>query len=331
MKVLFAEKLYPQISESYIAAEIDFCIRAGIKVEVWSLREPISRYNEQVRVHRGSFEEAVQKFNPGIIHTHFRDEIYTNLEFLVRNQIPVTLRGHSVDHNPGKLRELLELPWVKHVYLFPHFAKDFDGHAKVKPMPATYDPRLYYPETKARTLVVRAGAALPYKGLKDFIRVASLVRQKTFVLIVSSNVYFSNCLADLRAYNESLGSPVDIRSDIQHAESAQIIRKAGILLHTSDPNGHPFGMPVSTIEGMASGCYTLIRGSAGASSYIAPAGSLYSSVEEAADLIRQTESWTDAQWTEVETKTAEHARQFSEERWLPTIIKDWESIWASRT
>lgn len=327
MKVLFAEKLYPQISESYIAAEIDFCLKAGVNIEVWSLRQPISTYPEQVKVHRGTFEEAVRKFNPDIIHAHFRDEIYTNLDFLVSAQIPVTLRGHSVDHSPDALAKLLEISWMKRIYLFPHFAKSFVGHPKVTSLPATYSPKLYYPETKARSLVVRAGAGLPYKGLKDFIRTASIVQGKTFVMIGSTNVYFPDCLSGLRVFNESLGSPVDIRNDLPHAETASIIRRAGIFMHTSDPSGHPFGMPVSTLEAMASGCYTLIRGSEGASSYIAPAGSLYTSVEEAVELIRQTESWTDERWTEVEKSTVEHGRQFSEERWLPVMIKDWEGIW----
>jgi hypothetical protein len=329
MRVLFAEKLYPQISESYIAAEIAFCLKAGVKVEVWSLKEPISTYPEQVKTHRGSFQEAVSRFKPDVVHVHFLDEIDTNLDYLVSAGIPVTIRGHSVDHSPDRLLKKLEIPWVKKAYLFPHFAKGFPGHPKVTVMPATYDPALYYPETKARSLVVRAGAGLPYKGLADFIRVASMVEGKTFVLIASTNVYFPNCLPDLRSLNESLGSPVDIRNDLQHAEAAAIVRRAGVMFHTSDPSGHPFGMPVSTLEGMAAGCYTLIRGSEGASGYIAPHGSLYRSVDEAAALIRQTEKWTDERWAEVEKSTAEHVKQFAEERWLPIMIKDWESLWAA--
>lgn len=331
MKVLFAEKLYPQISESYVAAEIDFCLKAGVNIEVWSLRQPSSIYPEQVRVHRGTFEDAVQRFKPNVIHAHFRDEIYTNLDFLVEAQIPVTLRGHSVDHSPGALVKLLEIPWMKRIYLFPHFAKDFAGHPKVTSLPATYSPKLYYPETKARSLVVRAGAGLPYKGLKDFIHTAAAVQGKTFVLIGSTNAYYPDCLKDLRVLNESLGSPVDIRNDLSHAETASFVRRAGVYLHTSDPSGHPFGMPVSTLEAMASGCYTLIRGSEAASSYIAASGALYTSVEEAIGLIRQTESWTDAQWAEVEKSTVEHVKQFSEERWLSVMIKDWEAIWAAST
>lgn len=329
MKVLFAEKLYPQISESYIAAEIDFCLKAGVNIEVWSLRQPNVTYPEQVKVYRGPFEEAVRKFEPDLIHAHFRDEIDGNLDFLVRAQIPVTLRGHSVDHSPDKLRKLLEIPWMKRAYLFPHFAKDFKDHPKVTVMPATYSPKLYYPEMKARSLVVRIGAGLPYKGLADFIRIASMVQGKAFVLVVGSNIYYPDLLGKLRSLNESLGSPVDIRVDLPRVEAASIVRRAGIMMHTSDPSGHPFGMPVSTIEGMASGCYTLIRGSEGASGYIAPAGALYTSVEEAAELIRQTESWTDERWAEVEKSTAEHGLQFSEERWLPVMIKDWEGLWAA--
>jgi hypothetical protein len=329
MKVLFAEKLYPQISESYVAAEIAFCLKAGVKVEVWSLKESTSTYPEQVKAHRGSFQEAVSRFKPDIIHVHFLDAIDTNLESLVSAGIPVTIRGHSVDHSPDRLLKTLKNTWMKRAYLFPHFAKSFSEHPKVTVIPATYDPALYYPETKARSLVVRAGAALPYKGLADFIRAASMVEGKTFVLIAGINVYFPDCLPDLRSLNESLGSPVDIRSDLPPAESAAIVRRAGIMFHTSDPSGHPFGMPVSTIEGMATGCYTLIRGSEGASGYIAPHGSLYRSVDEAAALIRQTEKWTDERWVEVEKSTAEHAKQFSEDRWLPTMIKDWEAILAA--
>lgn len=329
MKVLFAEKLYPQISESYIAAEINFCLRAGVKLEIWSLRQSVSTFPEQAKVHRDTFQEAVARFKPDIIHVHFRDEIDINADFLTKVQIPVTIRGHSVDHSPDKLAKLLETPWVKKAYLFPHFAKEFPGHPKVTVMPATYNAKLFYPEVKARSLVVRAGAGLPYKGLSDFIRVAAAVPGKTFVMIVSTNLFFSDCIKNLRSLNESFGSPVDIRSDLPHDETAAIVRRAGVYLHTSDPKGHPFGMPVSTLEAMASGCYVLIRGSEAAAGFIAAAGALYTSVDEAAELVRRTEGWTDAQWTEIERATSEHARQFDEERWLPILIKDWEAILAA--
>src|SRR5438093_13091772 len=40
LRVLYAEKSYPQLSESYISAEIAFVRRLGVAVAVWAEREP---------------------------------------------------------------------------------------------------------------------------------------------------------------------------------------------------------------------------------------------------------------------------------------------------
>src|SRR3990172_129343 len=325
MKILYAENVYPQLSESYIAAEVSSMLGLGVRIEVWSAHEPQSKYITPVVPHRAPLQEAIDQFKPDIIHFHFRSPLEPNLPLLAQLNLPVTLRGHSVDYSKPMLGRLLAHPWMRRAYLFPHFAEDYGDDPKVLAVPVGYDPGLYYPEKKDARCVVRTGAGLSYKGLDDVPQIAKLCPSFRFIMIMSTCVFQpeSAYLDQLRELNRSLGSPAEILVDLSHEKTASIVRRAGIFLHTHDPKAHPFGMPISTVESMAAGCQLLLRRNPNAASYVAPTSRFYDSIEEAAQLIRDTEGWTSAEWARVRDDAVDHAVQFSDLKVYPAIYWDW--------
>lgn len=65
----------------------------------------------------------------------------------------------------------------------------------------------------------------------------------------------------------------------------------------------------------------------GAVNYIQEAGSFYDTAEEAAALIRQTESWNDEQWRHAYLRSVERAfGNFISTEVLAQIVSDWRSI-----
>ena len=68
-------------------------------------------------------------------------------------------------------------------------------------------------------------------------------------------------------HNQSLGSPVDLRVNVDAEEVSALVREAGIYLH-GYAFGSPFGMPVGICEAMATGAYVIARRCEGIDTYL---------------------------------------------------------------
>ena len=90
-------------------------------------------------------------------------------------------------------------------------------------MPACFSSTRFFPRLQRdRRLVLRAGACLPTKDLDLFIRTAALCPEYKFVLALASITALPALPAEFRTLNRSLGSPVDIRVDVQYEEMAEL-------------------------------------------------------------------------------------------------------------
>lgn len=328
MRVLYVEEVYPQLSESYVAHEIDQMLRFGVEIQIWSRTEPVSLYPEQVRVHRGAFEDAVKSFKPDIVHFHFRWEIQKCPAVWehVNHGNPATWRGHSVDHAPDYVRYMGQMEWMKKIYVFPHLAVEFKDLPKVQPLSSCYNPKLYYSSQKNKRLVVRVGAGLPYKDIQTFLSTALLCRDHTFLLILGSNAYTPNFVQEMKDLRDAMQSPVQILDNLQHHEAASIVRDAGIMLHTYKVGGHPFGNPVSVLEALATGSYVLLRETKDAYSFGGDACAYYGTPEHAASIIQGTHYWDDGQWNDTRALALSQAKGKTCEEVLRPVFEDWKTI-----
>jgi hypothetical protein len=165
---------------------------------------------------------------------------------LNKAKLPLTVRGHGFEFSTEIVSKLDKNKTVRGIYIFPHFAALCrSSSGKLRPMQVAFDPELYYPcEEKDRRLVMRSGCALPTKDYETFFKIARLCPDHRFLLALCRAYLKEDYLDEVIKMNHEFGDPVEIMVDVQHEEMSQLMRSAGIYLHTANPK-EPFGMPIS--------------------------------------------------------------------------------------
>lgn len=323
MKILYILWNYPQISETYVAAEIDFALKHDFHVEVWSTLVQNEGVPAQCPVHRGTLAEAISMVRPEIIHVHYLVVAERHAKDFP-GPIPVTVRAHSFDWNPEACLRAAALPAVRKIYAFPHFARQV-SHPKVTALPVAYSTQRFRPAPrKDRRMVLRLGAGLPTKGLSDFFEVARALPEYRFVLGVATTGGAHDYLEVLKGMNKD--GHVDLRVDLSNEEAASLTSEAAIYLDTSDPGLQLFGMPISIAEALATGSLVLARHSPEAKEFVGAAGRFYTSPVEATRIICETMNWGDEEWARVSAAAVDRARAFADSAVLPMLLEDWRSL-----
>lgn len=323
MKVLYILWNYPQLSETYVAAEIAFALGQGVDVQVWSKLVQKEGVPAQCPVHRGTLAEALAAVRPDVVHVHYL-VVADRHAPEIPAEIPVTVRAHSFDWDPALCGRVADFPGVRKVYAFPHFSRQV-LHPKMEALPVAYSTKLFKPSPrKDRRMVLRLVAGLPTKGLVDFFAAASELPKYRFVLGVARAGGADQFPETLRAMNA--GGRVDLRFDLSWEEAARLTSEAAIYMDTSDPKGHHFGMPISIAEAMATGSFVLARRSPAAQEYLGDAGLVYESPFGAAAAIGETVAWSEDEWARASKAALLRARAFADTAVLPKVIRDWQAM-----
>lgn len=327
IRVLYALDQFPQLSESYIDAEINRMQSWGFHIEVWSSKDPKSEGGEcDVAVHRGALEDAIAKVKPDIVHTHWTKSAIKYRDAAKRMGKPMTARGHW-HFVPDQLTKLEADRTIVRLFMFPHLAARYGSIAsKIVPMHSCFHHEwLAPPVPKNRRMIVRTAACKKSKDLDGFIRIASRLPGFRSVLILCSlgpNEHYR----ELEQLNHDLGSPVEMVRDIPHNAVAAYMAEAGIYLHTYNPDVS-FGMPVSIVEAMAAGCTVFARDVDGARAYLGNAGKVYTDEDEAVSLVEGTKSWTEDDWAEADRKSRTRASDaFDDRKILLPLRQAWIDI-----
>ena len=197
---------------------------------------------------------------------------------------------------------------------------------KVRPVRSAFHGDLYYPGKKDPRLVVRTGAALQNKDLESFFPVAKQCPDHQFVLVLGRALDAESYVEKYIEHNRSLGSPVDLRVNVDAVEVSALVREAGIYLH-GYAFGKPFGMPVGICEAMATGAYVNARRCEGIDTYLGGVGALYDTPDEAVERIKETLTWGEQVWRRVQRETTEHAYEHHADiQTLQPILDDWMQI-----
>lgn len=325
MKVLYVLWNYPQLSETYVIAEIAFALRSGVDVHVWAQIAQKAGIPEQCPVHRGTLAQAIADTNPDVIHVHYLVVAERHIQEIPAS-IPVTVRGHSFDWTPGLAIQIAELPSVRKVFLFPWFASQV-SHPKIAGLPVAFSSgRFKEAPGKDRRMVLRLAAGLPTKGLIHFFSTAREMPDFRFVLVIATAGGYGGFDAELRRMNKLFDNRVDLQTDLSWDDAATLIHLAGINLHTCDPARNPFGMSISIAEALATGSLVLVPQCPEAVEYVGNAGRFYPSPAAAVPLIRETAGWDDEAWASVSRTARERAALFADTAVLPKLIDEWKSI-----
>ncbi len=328
LRVLYAVWHYPQLSESYVRTEIRGVRQLGVEVEVWSEEGVAAPFESEVPVRRGDFSEAIAQFKPDLIHTHWLHMAEKFGPLMKKANLPLTVRGHGFEFSTEIVSRLDKNKQVHGVYIFPHHADRCRSTSrKVRPMQVAFDPELYYPcEEKDRRLVMRTGCALPTKDYATFFEIARLCPDHHFLLVLCRAYLKEDYLDEVIRMNREFGDPVEIKINVQHEELSQLMRRAGIYVHTANPN-EPFGMPISISEAMATGSYIIGRQLPPSALYIGEAGKLYNTPEEAANLIHETTKWNDSEWNRIHMNSIDRAfGNFANVKVLQPLVDHWRSL-----
>lgn len=326
MRVLYLLWNYPQISETYIDAEISFALRHGVQVHIWAPKCRHPQITPACPVYRGKISEALVDSKAEVVHCHYLPVAETYYRSIPA-RIPITVRGHSFDWSVDAFRRVADLESVKRIYLFPHFYGQVCGNAKVRSLPVAFTPRARQDIQKNRRLVLRLAAGLPTKGLSDFFSVAErLADDFRFVLGVARAGGADSYPEQLVETSRKMGGFVDVKIDIPPDEAWDLYRKASIYLDTSNPAGHSFGMPISIVEAWSEGMLVLARDEPDARRYVGGEAYCYKTPAQAAAMISETAKWGENRWALEESSSRFRAQPFTDERILHTLLEDWRIL-----
>jgi len=330
LRVLYVVWHYPQLSETYIEAEIQTMIRNGVHVEVWCESYAASPYPSVVKVHTGSPEEAIALCKPDLIHVHWMNFCMAKHKMLETSNIPVTLKVHSFDVTPKALRRVLNMPWINHVYAFPSQVQRLgEDHPKLVPIPAAFDPMRLGPKLqKDRRMVLRCGAALRSKDVEIMFDLADMLPEFIVVYAGVTCNGFEDYVDELKKIAAEKKTRLQVLFDVDHDRMSRMMEDAAIYLHTAHLPGQkyhtPLGMPISVAEAMATGSYIVIRDCSEFSCYVGDAGGFYNNVEQAASLISATKEWTDDDWNLRWAKSVDRATRYhSAEKVFKPVLDQW--------
>lgn len=329
MKILYVAEFFPHGTASYVETEIRAAKALGVEIHVWSM-DATSGFPHPTSgpVHsKQSLASCIAAVRPDLVHAYYLSIGARVMEEVRAAGLPFTMRAHGFEFSAELLNRLASDPAVSRVVLFPHLAGDIDPalRKKVAVLPTMYNAEFFRPGSRRdRRLVVRLASAVRSKNIEHFFRMATLCPDYRFVLAVGEGFDFNfAATAHFKAVNESFGNPVDIRQNLDWPAAARLLGEAGIYVYTL-PTHRP-GMAISVAEAMASGCFVVAPDIEGMREYVGPAcGRLYGTPEEAAALIRSTESWSDAKWRGLEKHAATHAARYHSNRVLaPKLVAIW--------
>ncbi len=230
----------PQRPESHVDTEISWMRENGVEIEVFSTAEPRAPGKSRAAVH-SDMAGAIERFRPDIIHCHGLANGDLAAGFALDVGIPITIRGHGFEFTEESLRHAQNNAAVESIFLFPDFVAGLPAEAagKLVSLPACFDTRRFYPVIeRERRLVLSAAACRPAQDISLFIRIAAAHRDLRFVLALARVSSMAALESELVALNESLGSPVDIRFDLQHDEMAPSSGRRAFTYTPWDSHNH---------------------------------------------------------------------------------------------
>ena len=271
-RVVYVLKVFPKLSETFIARELVELRRRGVELRILSLRRPTeslrheairaSGLEELVCYEPDAFDAIVSDFTPERLHAHFALEATEAAQTLARtHRLPFTFTAHGYDIYGRPPADFLAratraeaVVTVSHAnarYLETTFGIP---RAHIHVIPSGVDTDQFCPAhagtVASSRWIVCVARHVPVKNLDVLLRACALLRDRGRQFqcaMVGGGVLRS----DLEATRDRLGLTdlVQFAGDATEREVLAWWRRAGIGVLTSDSEG----MPVSLMEAAACG------------------------------------------------------------------------------
>jgi glycosyltransferase involved in cell wall biosynthesis len=297
-RVLYVLVQYPQLSETYIRAEI-LEVRDAFELSIVSMIPADVPYEQdhpfRLAATREEIQAEIDRFRPDLIHTHWlHNQLALVAELSRTNGIPFTVRSHSFDTLftvpavPGQLARnvdalngglclgVLALPFA-----VPRLIAAGVGAAKI----TSVYPAVRYADFLNRApngdAVISVGASLPKKQFEDFVTIAASLPELDFNLYAIG--YES---PQLRAFNEAHGSPVNVLAPVRPEAMPAVYKRHRWLVVTASREIGKVGWPLCIAEAQASGvgvCVPRLRDDL--HEYVGEAGFFYDTPDEVREIV----------------------------------------------
>lgn len=324
---------YPHIAESYIDAEIRQLCELGVEVVAWShIQAPAPGPTPPgVRSVVGvPIAQVVAEFKPHLMHFHWMLWGEDILDSAQKMGLPITVRVHT-DTSRDRLEMYCAHPAVRHVYTYPMDDERFDfRHEKCVPMPVVVTrPPIMHDVQRDRRLVLRAASMSP-RDQFEFVHMARRLPEFKFVICMAQNRHIGAQDTIDAVFAASLPPlpNLQILWNVPPDEMARWYARAGIYLHTF-PADKTAAMPVSIGQALAGGCYTIVRNQPRLAAMVGAVGALYDDYEQAAALIRDTQSWTDARWDAIANASRAQGDAYCADVSIRRMVDDWRAMLAT--
>ena len=297
-RVLYIVREYPQISQTYIKAEIE-AIQERYEPRVVTLgpantAEP-RHLPFTVTSQRQKIMEIIREFRPQVIHCHYLILGLLVGQIAAEAGLCFTMRSHSFDvletegarANPdwAVTREMLRHDNCLGVLCFPFLRPELERFGiqpeKLIDVPPVVAVSRFLDKGPNGRAIMNIGAVRPKKRMEDFVELSRLMPGREF------NLYALGYRApELKAYAEQRGGPVNFIPPVSHDDMPAEYKKHEWLVYTAHPGLKSVGWPMAVAEAQASGvgvCIAYIRPDL--KDYVGEAGHLYRDIREVKDII----------------------------------------------
>lgn len=166
-------------------------------------------------------------------------------------------------------------------------------------------------------------AGVPSKNIDEWIQISELCPEVRFDLAMTTLVPPDDKYPE--KVSTRLPANVKLHVNLQREEVMKLVGEACISM-TTLPR-HPFGMPISLCEAMATGLAIVAPDTKEARDYLEDAGHYYSSPEDAAKRIRElvAEAKTD-KWEHTRRVSLIQATKYRADLVLPSVLETWKML-----
>jgi glycosyltransferase involved in cell wall biosynthesis len=295
-RVLYLLQEYPQVSETYIANELEALwqscdIRIVARTHASASYEDHFPFTVIAKEDHETLAALAAEFRPDIVHAHYLHNAVTAHNLAARIGGAFTVRLHSFDvlkPLPGSLRlsvAAINGPACAGALTFPFTMERMlaagTNPKKLHAAPPVLRIDRFLDRGPNGNAIMNTGAALPKKNMEAYIDLAAAMPARRF------NLYAMGYdVSDLKAHNMSRGNPVRLVPPVAPRAMPGEYKKHEWLVYTASPTINTVGWPMAVAEAQASGVGVVMQDiRPDLREWVGPAGYMFRTIEEAAAII----------------------------------------------
>jgi colanic acid/amylovoran biosynthesis glycosyltransferase len=268
LRVAYVLRVFPKLSETFIAGELAELRRRNCAVRIFSLEPPRETLRHRLvenagldvltTLDRGRFENELLKFRPHVVHAHFATEATAAArEIALRLDVPYTFTAHGYDvyrrppadfaARAAGAAALVTVSEANARYIEQTFGVP---RTKLQVIPCGIDLEQFVPGSRELGLIVVVARLNPVKRLDVMLTACAALRDRgvNFRCVVLGDGPCRDELAEqLRSLR--LKDSVDLLGATEQSDVAAWLSRASIAALSSEREG----MPVCLMEAAAAG------------------------------------------------------------------------------